>query len=101
KVKLIFFNKTEDDILWREQLEKLSSTDRRFEIQFVLSEPSESWTGCKGQISTSLLSESIQRSKEDSTILICICGPNGFVEQADRSLEDLGFSKKDIFVFRE
>ncbi|XP_073482987.1 cytochrome b5 reductase 4 isoform X1 [Aquarana catesbeiana] len=101
KVKLIFFNKTEDDILWREQLEKLSSTDRRFEIQFVLSEPSDSWTGCKGQISTSLLSESIQRSKEDSTILICICGPNGFVEQADRSLEDLGFSKKDIFVFRE
>lgn len=101
KVKLIFFNKTEDDILWREQLEELSSTDRRFETQFVLSEPSDSWTGCKGQISTSLLSESIQRSKEDSTILICICGPNGFVEQADRSLEDLGFSKKDIFVFRE
>ncbi|XP_040205979.1 cytochrome b5 reductase 4 isoform X2 [Rana temporaria] len=101
KVKLIFFNKTEDDILWREQLEKLSSTDRRFETQFVLSEPNDSWTGCKGQISTSLLSESIQRSKEDSTILICICGPNGFVEQAERSLEDLGFSKKDIFVFRE
>ncbi|XP_018412128.1 PREDICTED: cytochrome b5 reductase 4 [Nanorana parkeri] len=101
KVKLIFFNKTEHDILWREQLEKLSSTDRRFESQFVLSEPSDSWTGCKGKISTSFLSETIQRSKDDSTILICICGPNGFVEQAERSLEDLGFSKEEIFVFRE
>nr|DBA26470.1 TPA: hypothetical protein GDO54_010724 [Pyxicephalus adspersus] len=101
KVKLIFFNKTEDDILWRDHLEKLSSSDRRFETQFVLSEPSDSWTGYKGQISTLLLSETIQRSKEDSTIFFCICGPNGFVQQAERSLEDLGFSKEDIFVFRE
>ncbi|KAM5163019.1 cytochrome b5 reductase 4-like isoform 2-T2 [Mantella aurantiaca] len=101
KVKLIFFNKTEEDILWKEQLEQVSSTDSRFETQYVLSEPSDSWNGCKGQISTPLLSEAIQRSKEDSTILICICGPNGFVERAERSLEDLGFFRKEIFVFRE
>ena len=30
KVKLMFFNKTEDDIIWRSQLEKLSFKDKRY-----------------------------------------------------------------------
>lgn len=29
-VKLIFFNKKEDDILWRNQLEQLALTDERY-----------------------------------------------------------------------
>lgn len=101
KVKLVFFNKTEADILWREQLEKLSLSDGRFEAQFILSEPSESWVGHKGQISSSLLSETLTQSKADSSVFICVCGPNRFVDQGLRFLEDLGFLKEDIFVFRE
>ncbi|XP_075058810.1 cytochrome b5 reductase 4 isoform X2 [Mixophyes fleayi] len=101
KVKLIFFNKTENDILWREQLENLCLTDKRFEAQFILSEPSDLWTGYKGQISHSLLSEAVARSKKDSKVLTCICGPNGFIDQGTRFLEGLGFSQEEIFVFRE
>ncbi|XP_040284652.1 cytochrome b5 reductase 4 isoform X2 [Bufo bufo] len=102
KVKLIFFNKTEADILWREQLETLCLSDGRFEAQFILSEPSQSWVGHKGPISSSLLSEALTRSKEDSSAWICICGPNGFVDQGLRCLEeDLGFTKEQLFVFRE
>ncbi|XP_053557171.1 cytochrome b5 reductase 4-like [Bombina bombina] len=101
KLKLIFFNKTEDDILWREQIEQLCLADKRFESQFVLSEPTETWTGSQGQISHHLLSESLTRSKKESKVLICICGPNGFVDQGLRLLQDLGFSKEEVFVFRE
>ncbi|KAH0622115.1 hypothetical protein JD844_024129 [Phrynosoma platyrhinos] len=79
--KLMFFNKTEDDILWRSQLEQLAHNDARFHIQFVLSEPKEGWTGKKGKISSSFLSEFVKRSKVDSKILICICGPLAFMEQ--------------------
>lgn len=84
KVKLVFFNKTEADILWKEQLEKLCLLDGRFEVQFILSEPSESWVGCKGQISSSLLSEVLTRSNRDSSVFLCVCGPNGFVTQGLR-----------------
>ncbi|XP_056421991.1 cytochrome b5 reductase 4 [Hyla sarda] len=101
KVKLIFFNKTEDDILWKEQLEKLCLLDKRFDTQFILSEPSESWVGHKGQISSSLLLEALSRSKEDSSVFICVCGPNDFVDQGLRFLEDLGFSTEEIFVFKD
>ncbi|XP_053317320.1 cytochrome b5 reductase 4 [Spea bombifrons] len=101
KVKLIFFNKTEDDILWREQIDKLCVTDKRFEAQFVLSEPSNGWNGYKGHISLQLLSDTIRRSERDSKVLICICGPNGFVDQGIRFLQDLGFSSEEVFPFRE
>ncbi|NXG36403.1 NB5R4 reductase, partial [Dromaius novaehollandiae] len=79
--KLIFFNKTEDDILWRNQLEQLALKDERFEVQFVLSEPARDWVGKQGRISSSLLSGFLKRSRKDSKVLICICGPTPFTEQ--------------------
>ncbi|NWS70069.1 NB5R4 reductase, partial [Crotophaga sulcirostris] len=80
-VKLIFFNKTEDDILWRNQLEQLALKDERFEVQFILSQPTKDWAGKQGKISSSLLSEFVKRSRKDSKVLICICGPTPFTEQ--------------------
>ncbi|NWW71298.1 NB5R4 reductase, partial [Climacteris rufus] len=80
-VKLIFFNKTEDDILWRNQLEQLALKDERFEVQFILSQPTKDWVGKQGKISSSLLSEFVKRSRRDSKVLICICGPTPFTEQ--------------------
>ncbi|NWQ69839.1 NB5R4 reductase, partial [Neopipo cinnamomea] len=80
-VKLIFFNKTEDDILWRNQLEQLALKDERFEVQFILSQPTKDWVGKQGKISSSLLSEFVKRSRKDSKVLICICGPTPFTEQ--------------------
>ncbi|NWS04945.1 NB5R4 reductase, partial [Motacilla alba] len=79
-VKLIFFNKTEDDILWRNQLEQLALKDERFEVEFILSQPSKDWVGKQGKISLSLLSEFV-KSRRDSKVLICICGPAPFTEQ--------------------
>ncbi|NXE04969.1 NB5R4 reductase, partial [Lophotis ruficrista] len=79
-VKLIFFNKTEDDILWRSQLEQLALKDERFEVQFILSQPTKDWVGKQGKISSSLLSEFVKRSRKDSKVLICICGPTPFTE---------------------
>ncbi|NWT41790.1 NB5R4 reductase, partial [Chroicocephalus maculipennis] len=80
-VKLIFFNKTEDDILWRNQLEQLALKDERFEVQFILSQPTKDWVGKQGKISSSLLSEFVKISRKDSKVLICICGPTPFTEQ--------------------
>ncbi|NWR06477.1 NB5R4 reductase, partial [Paradoxornis webbianus] len=98
-VKLIFFNKTEDDILWRNQLEQLALKDERFEVQFILSQPSKEWVGKQGKISSSLLSEFVKRSRRDSKVLICICGPAPFTEQGVQYLKDLGYSQEEIHAF--
>ncbi|XP_059557057.1 cytochrome b5 reductase 4 isoform X3 [Myotis daubentonii] len=99
KVKLMFFNKTEDDIIWRSQLEKLAFKDKRFDVEFVLSKPTSEWNGKKGHISLDLLSEFIKRSLDKSKVLICICGPVPFTEQGMRMLHDLNFSKDEIHGF--
>ncbi|MXQ88728.1 hypothetical protein E5288_WYG003354 [Bos mutus] len=81
KVKLMFFNKTEDDIIWRSQLEKLAFKDKRFEVEFVLSAPTSEWSGKQGYISPALLSEFLKRRSDTSKVLICLCGPTPFTEQ--------------------
>ncbi|XP_066110256.1 cytochrome b5 reductase 4 isoform X2 [Saccopteryx bilineata] len=99
KVKLMFFNKTEDDIIWRSQLEKLAFKDKRFDVEFVLSAPTSEWNGKRGYISLGLLSEFLKRSFDKSKVLICICGPMPFTEQGLRLLHDLNFSKDEIHSF--
>lgn len=84
KVKLMFFNKTEDDIIWRSQLENLAFKDKRYDIEFVLSAPTSGWNGKQGHISPALLSEFLKRSLDKSKVLICICGPTPFTEQGIR-----------------
>lgn len=99
KVKLMFFNKTEDDIIWRSQLEKLAFKDKRFDVEFVLSAPTSEWNGKRGHISPALLSEFLKRSLDKSKVLICICGPTPFTEQGMRLLHELNFSKDEIHSF--
>ncbi|XP_047589556.1 cytochrome b5 reductase 4 isoform X2 [Lutra lutra] len=99
KVKLVFFNKTEDDIIWRSQLEKLAFKDKRFDVEFVLSAPTSEWNGKQGHISPALLSEFLKRSLDKSKVLICICGPTPFTEQGIRLLHELNFSKDEIHSF--
>ncbi|XP_019508062.1 PREDICTED: cytochrome b5 reductase 4 isoform X3 [Hipposideros armiger] len=84
KVKLMFFNKTEDDIIWRSQLENLAFKDKRYDVEFVLSAPTSEWTGKQGHISPALVSEFLKRSLDKSKVLICICGPTPFTEQGIR-----------------
>ncbi|EDL26519.1 mCG11884, isoform CRA_d [Mus musculus] len=91
KVKLMFFNKTEDDIIWRCQLEKLALREKRFDVEFVLSAPSPEWNGKQGHISRALLSEFLQRSSENSRAFLCICGPTPFTDEGIRLLHDLNF----------
>ncbi|XP_023567794.1 cytochrome b5 reductase 4 isoform X2 [Octodon degus] len=99
KLKLMFFNKTEDDIIWRCQLEKLALEDKRFDVEYILSAPTSEWNGKQGQISPALLSEFLKRSLKNSRVLLCICGPTPFTEQGTRLLYDLYFSKDEIYSF--
>ncbi|XP_052571986.1 cytochrome b5 reductase 4 isoform X2 [Peromyscus californicus insignis] len=99
KVKLMFFNKTEDDIIWRCQLEKLALKDKRVDVEFVLSAPSSEWSGKQGHVSPALLSEFLQRSSENSRVFLCICGPTPFTDEGIRLLHDLNFSTDEIHGF--
>uniref|UniRef100_A0A3Q1ALE8 Cytochrome-b5 reductase n=1 Tax=Amphiprion ocellaris TaxID=80972 RepID=A0A3Q1ALE8_AMPOC len=79
KTKLLFFNRREEDILWHSELDELAANDARFQVEYILSEPSESWTGRNGRVTESVLNEFLIRP-QGSKCYVCTCGPTAFTE---------------------
>ncbi|MBN3311108.1 NB5R4 reductase, partial [Amia calva] len=99
KAKLLFFNRKEKDILWMDHLQHLAVEDKRFEVEFVLSEPSTEWDGKRGRIEMLLLSNFMSKTP-DSKHFVCVCGPAPFTEQALGLLEKLGYCEEEIHAFQ-
>lgn len=51
----------------------------RFQVEYVLSEPCESWTGRKGRVDESMLQEFLSKP-DGSKCYGCVCGPTAFTE---------------------
>ena len=80
RVHVVFFNKTEKDIQWREQLERLEREhEGRFHVVHVLSQDLN-WGGIRGKVSKELLSTVLPDKREGGETLTCVCGPNAFTD---------------------
>jgi len=102
KVKLLFFNRSEKDIIWEEQLEKLMTDNSRFSVEHILSEPSSQWTGKTGCVSLSFLQSYLPVSSLDipNSYYVCVCGPMSFNREIERCLtEDLKFTSDNYYCF--
>lgn len=99
RILLIFFNHTEEDIIWRDQWTKFADTWPAFHFCPVVSTPSDTWAGLSGRVDNINLFESIllksvgeehdhaqiSQSKSDTTNLFgkfkaMTCGSSGFNE---------------------
>ncbi|ELU14553.1 hypothetical protein CAPTEDRAFT_226969 [Capitella teleta] len=97
KICLLFFNKTERDIFWRDQLDMLAQNVTNFRVVYVLSEPHANWTGSKGRIREELLQDVIPSNDEKR--LFCACGPSAFTNQAVEFAKGLGCDEDSIHAF--
>lgn len=103
EVKLIFFNKTVKDIIWKSELQTLVSNNQRFRVEHILSEPDSSWKKTSGWITPQLLHSYIPEfSNEDPlrSFFICVCGPISFTQLTERYLQDMGYPHEYYFCFR-
>uniref|UniRef100_A0A8D3DI72 Cytochrome-b5 reductase n=1 Tax=Scophthalmus maximus TaxID=52904 RepID=A0A8D3DI72_SCOMX len=99
ETRLLFFNRREEDILWRCQLDQLAADDERFQVEHVLSDPCESWSGRKGRVDESMLRDFLNRP-EGSKCYVCVCGPTAFTELTIGLLKLQGFSEDELHAFR-
>uniref|UniRef100_A0A3Q1G8G9 Cytochrome b5 reductase 4 n=1 Tax=Acanthochromis polyacanthus TaxID=80966 RepID=A0A3Q1G8G9_9TELE len=99
KTKLLFFNRREEDILWRSELDELDANNERFQVEYILSEPSENWTGRKGWVNESVLNELLIRP-EGSKCYVCACGPTAFTELTTGLLKQLNFNEEELHTFQ-
>jgi cytochrome-b5 reductase len=104
KVTLIYGNRSEADIMMREQLDRYAEdAGDQFNVYYTLDKPSENWKGGKGHVTKELLAEKMPKPSPDSKIMLC--GPPGMVNATKDNLVELGFegpgavSKRDDQIF--
>lgn len=87
----IFGNRYEDDILYREEFEKLEAENSRFKNVFTVSRP-KNWTG-----ETAYVQEMLRKHvAADPGTRIYICGLTAMILEVEKAALELGFDKKQI-----
>ncbi|XP_013879094.1 cytochrome b5 reductase 4 isoform X1 [Austrofundulus limnaeus] len=99
QIKLLFFNQRKEDILWHNQLDELATQDKRFQVEYILSELSDSWTGRTGRVNKTMLNELLIRPDE-ARCYVCVCGPSAFTELTIGLLKQLDFSEDELHTFQ-
>lgn len=100
KLYLLYANKTELDILCRDELESLlashTSSDR-LRIHYILSKVPENWTHSRGRVTDALLQAHFPQPGQDALVLTC--GPEGMISQAVKpGIQRLGWDVETSLV---
>ncbi|WYZ39992.1 hypothetical protein EsH8_IV_000333 [Colletotrichum jinshuiense] len=92
EVSLIYANRSEADILLRDELEAFARRyPRNLKLHYLLDSPPEGWAHGVGYVTKEMMAERFPAPGPDSRIMLC--GPPGMVNAAKNSLEALGFQK--------
>ena len=88
-LRLLYSARTLDDVLYRDELDRLAAS-REVDVRFTLTrEWPDGWSGYRGRINGDLLAE--VGWPADERPLVYVCGPTAFVETAASSLVELGY----------
>jgi len=92
-MRIVYSSRTQDDILYRDELAALSS-DTRDVIITLSREPSSQWSGRRGRIDRELLSR--LTNVAEGNLLCFVCGPTPFVEAMADTLVALGTNPNNV-----
>ncbi|KAK9823153.1 hypothetical protein WJX72_000662 [[Myrmecia] bisecta] len=99
RIKLVFANQTQDDILLQAELDELvAAHPARFQVVYILSRAQGSWAGHKGRVCEAFIKEHCYAASANTLALLC--GPQGMIDQACiPNLKKLGYDDDHIVVF--
>ncbi|KAF2765100.1 hypothetical protein EJ03DRAFT_378103 [Teratosphaeria nubilosa] len=98
ELRVIDANKTEGDILLRDDLQKCEEMSQgRLKVTHILNNPDESWDGLKGYVNKDIMEEYLFEAAEGNVMLLC--GPPPMIEKAVLPvLGELGYEEgKNVF----
>jgi cytochrome-b5 reductase len=112
KVSLVFGNISSEDILLKEEFDKIEKDyPQRFKTFYTVDKPEKDWPHGKGFITKDLLNEVIP-DPESGNIKVFICGPPGLYKavsgakvsptdqgELDGILKELGYKKDQVYKF--
>ena len=94
RLHLFYGSRVEDDVIYREEIDGISSVHRNFTWDLVLSEPAPSFKGLKGFINAGLIKERLK----DLGWTFFVCGPEAMYQFCLPELEKLSIPARKIRV---
>jgi cytochrome-b5 reductase len=92
EVSLIYANRTEQDILLREELDNFARRyPKNFKVYYMLDQPPKNWKFGSGYVTPELMKEKLPAPSLESKVFLC--GPPGMVNASKKSLVSLGFEQ--------
>ncbi|KAG2210286.1 hypothetical protein INT47_003271 [Mucor saturninus] len=111
KISLIFANQTEQDILLKDELDKIAKEHPdRFKVTYALDKAPEGWNGVTGYVTAEVVKANLPSPEQDDTIIF-VCGPPPMVKslagvrtmksqgELEGVLKELGYEQKNVFKF--
>lgn len=92
KLNLVFGSRTEDDLLYKEELEELNKKYNNFNYYPTLSRSSENWKGRKGYVHE--IYKELYKNSPDAQFYLC--GWDAMISEAKNNLKELGYQRRDI-----
>jgi ferredoxin-NADP reductase len=93
--RLLYSSRSYDDIIFREELEKLQKADSGLEVFHTLTrEIPTNWAGYQRRIDLPMLAEVVK--PYGNSLIAYVCGPTALVEGVANSLVILGISPEDV-----
>jgi ferredoxin-NADP reductase len=93
KITLLYGNRTENDIVFRKELETMQQQNKNLKVVFTLNEASSEWKGATGLITAEMIKKEIPDFKET---VFYTCGPPAMVEIMEKLIEQLGLPKTQL-----
>jgi ferredoxin-NADP reductase len=92
-VTLLYTARTQRDIIFETEIERLKQSLANFRCFTVLTRPEAGWKGLTGHIRRDVLSDIVKDQKEAAFFL---CGPEPFMNDTIAALEELRVDRKQI-----
>ena len=99
EVKMIYSNKSEEDILMKHQLDTINGECENIEIKHCFSRQVDvpTWAR-KGRITWEMIQE-MGFAEPSAETLICYCGPSGFNQLVKALFKEHGYDESMMFIF--
>ncbi|KAK2774714.1 hypothetical protein FQN53_003521 [Emmonsiellopsis sp. PD_33] len=90
EVSLIYANRTEEDIILRNELETFAKKyPKNFKLWYMLDHPPQKWAYGKGYVTPAVMSAKLPECAPDTKIMLC--GPPGMINASKKALIGMGF----------
>ncbi|WP_143959856.1 ferredoxin--NADP reductase [Litoribacter populi] len=98
KITLLYCSRSEEQIIFKKQLEELQGKYEQLDVVHNLTQPDEDWNGLRGRIDAEKIKEvlSTRAYPKAESKKFYLCGPEGLMATAKETLLAIGESKEDI-----